>query len=99
VNVVFTHEAEIEIEAIGDHIAKESPGQAIAFVLGLRRHCEKLADMPKRYPLTPRYETSGVRRTVHGNFLVFYRVTSASVEILHIVHGARDYEPLLFPTE
>lgn len=87
------------MEAIGDFIASESPAQALAFVQALRRRCERLADMPRRFPLAPRYEATGVRRMIHGNFLVFYRVTANTVEILHILQGARDYDALLFPTE
>lgn len=41
----------------------------------------------------------GVRRRPHGNYLIFYRVTPESVEVLHILHGARDYEAVLFPDE
>lgn len=97
--VVFSSEAEADLESIADYFAMESPSQALVFVQGLRAHCEKLSDLPKRFPLVPLHETSGVRRMVHGNFLVFYRVSAETVDVLHILHGARDYEPILFPTE
>jgi plasmid stabilization system protein ParE len=38
---------------------------------------------------------SGVRRRVHGNDMILYRVEAERVLILHIVHGARDYGRLL----
>lgn len=53
-----------------------------------------LPDMPKRFPLLRRYRSSGIRRRVHGNYLIFYRIDN---EIVHILHGAIDYEALLFP--
>jgi len=53
--------------------------------------------MPNRYQLTPRYESRSVRRCVFGNYLIFYRVGAANVEILRILHGSRDYEQTLFP--
>lgn len=96
--VVFSSEAEADLESIADYFAMESPSQALVFVQGLRAHCEKLSDLPKRFPLVPQHETSG-RRMVHGNFLVFYRVSPETVDVLHILHGARDYEPILFPSE
>jgi toxin ParE1/3/4 len=49
--------------------------------------------------LVPRHENSGVRRVPHGDYLIFYRVTTDIVEILHILNGARDYERILFPDE
>jgi plasmid stabilization system protein ParE len=29
--------------------------------------------------------------------LIFYRVGADAIEVAYILHGARDYEPLLFP--
>ena len=57
----------------------------------------RLGDMPRAFPLVPRYEHTGVRRLPHGNYLIFYRVAETQVEILHILNGAQNYEPLLFP--
>jgi plasmid stabilization system protein ParE len=56
-----------------------------------------LAEFPKAYPLVPRYEDSGVRRRVCGNYLIFYRTGVDSIDLLYVLHGAMDYEPLLFP--
>jgi toxin ParE1/3/4 len=47
--------------------------------------------MPHRFQLVPRYEPAGVRRRVVEDYLSFYRVCAASVQILHILHGATDY--------
>jgi toxin ParE1/3/4 len=48
-------------------------------------------------PLVPRYEHLGIRRRPFGNYLIFYRIGADAIEVVHILHGARDYEPLLFP--
>ena len=45
----------------------------------------------------PDRESAGIRRKVHGNYLIFYRLGGNEVEIPHMLHGARDYERLLFP--
>ena len=47
----------------------------------------------------PRYEDEGIRRRPFGRFLIFYRVGQDAIEVIHILHGARDYESLLFPEE
>jgi plasmid stabilization system protein ParE len=47
--------------------------------------------------LVPRYEHHGIRRRPFGSYLIFYRVGTEAIEVVHILHGARDYEPLLFP--
>ena len=95
--VVITAEAEADLERIGDHIAEASPERAITFIQEIRQRCEELADLPKRFPLVPRYENGGIRRRVHGNYLVFYRIGVDTIDVVHVLHGAMDYEPMLFP--
>jgi len=34
---------------------------------------------------------------VHENYLIFYRVADRRILILRVLHGAMDYERLLFP--
>jgi plasmid stabilization system protein ParE len=99
VKVALTPEAEHDLTDIGDWIARESPRRALTFVTELRAACAGLADNPMRFQLVDRYQNSDVRRRPHGNYLIFYRVRPDSVEILHILHGARDYGPLLFPDD
>jgi len=95
--VTLTREAEADLEAIGDYIAADNPARAATFVQELVDRIARLGDMPRAFPLVPRYEHTGVRRLPYGNYLIFYRVAKTRVEILHILNGARDYEPLLFP--
>ncbi len=87
--------AELDLGAIGDFIAGDSPSRALSFVLELRAACLALADFPERYPLVPRYEAHGVRRRVQGDYLIFYRADAHGVAVLHILHGAQDYEAIL----
>jgi toxin ParE1/3/4 len=95
--VVIAGKAEADLEQIGDYIAEDNPTRALSFVRELRECCENLADMTKAFPLVPRYEHLGIRRRVHGNYLIFYRVGAAEIEVLHILHGAMNIEPFLFP--
>jgi toxin ParE1/3/4 len=36
-----------------------------------------------------------IRKRVHGDYLIFYRVRGRQVEIVRILHGARDWNALL----
>ncbi|WP_225008038.1 type II toxin-antitoxin system RelE/ParE family toxin [Novosphingobium percolationis] len=96
--VYLTAEAEFDLEAIGDFIARDNPSRALSFLRELREKCLGLADMPERFPLVPRYETAGVRRRVHRDYFIFYRVEAGKVHILHILHGAQNYTAILFPS-
>src|SRR3954447_9814521 len=94
--VVVTAEAEAELEQIFAYVAEQSPRSALTLHRELRERCESLADAPRGYPLVPRYEHLGIRRRPFGNYLIFYRVGADIIEVVHILHGARDYELLLF---
>ena len=97
--VTITAEAEADLEQIANYVAEQSPTSALELVRDLRARCESLRDAPRGYPLVPRYEHLGIRRRSFGRFLIFYRVSTDAIEVIHILHGARDYESLLFPEE
>ena len=45
--IQITAEAEADLEAIGDYIARENPLRAISFVRELYQLCLDIADMPQ----------------------------------------------------
>lgn len=96
--VHFSAGAEHDLETIGDYIARDNPARAISFLRELREKCLGLADFPERFLLVPRYEAMGVRHRTHGNYLIFYRLESDRLIIIHILHGAQDYGAILFPS-
>ena len=55
--------------------------------------------MARAFPLLPGWEDQGVRRRAFGDYLIFYRISSRDVQVLRVLHGARDYERILFPDE
>ncbi len=94
--VLFTEAAESDLEVIGDWIAKDNPGRVATFVRELRRSCVDIGPRPLGYPLVEHRRNDGIRRKVHGNHLIFYRIWLDAVEILRVLHGARDYARILF---
>ena len=92
--------AEAELEDIGDYIARDNPGRAVSFVRELREKCVSLAHMGLSFPLVQRYDHHGARHRVHGNYQSFYRIVGGSderVDVIHILHSARNYAAILFP--
>lgn len=96
--VFITDSAILDLITIADYIRPNNPERAATFVEELLDRCEALANFPQRYALVPRYEHHGIRRCVHANYLIFYRVGTQQVEVIHILNGAQDYEALLFPS-
>ena len=95
--VVITDAAYADLKIIGDFIRIDNPQRAVSFVEELFSRCNELGDMPKAYPLVPRYERFGIRRRVYEDYLIFYRVGKETIDVIHVIHGAQDYEPMLFP--
>ena len=98
--VVLTAAAETDMAEIGDWIARDSPTLAVWFVNQLNEACDGLCDYPKRFQLVANHEETGIRRRPHGDYLIFYWIKDEqTVEILHVLHGARDYERIVFGAE
>jgi len=93
----ITSAAEADLEEIADYIARDNPVRAMTFVRELYKRCFDITDMPEAWPVVPRYEHHGIRRRVHGRYLIFYRVGEDGIVILHVLNGAMDVEAILFP--
>ena len=98
-NVVWTAAAEADLEQISDYIKLDNPVRAVTFVREIVEAGEGIADMALAFPLVPRLEHRGIRRRGFGRYLIFYRIDGEMVQVLHVVHGARDYIRSLFGVE
>ena len=91
--------AELDLRQIGDWIASGSPQRAISFVEELLLACRKIADAPLASQVLASRPESNIRRRPYRDYLIFYRLKDDAIEIVHVIHGARDYEAILFPEE
>ena len=89
--VAFTSEAREDLRDIAEHIATDAPRRALSFIQELRESARGMGRTPRAYPMDPRYESVALRRRVHGNYLILYRIVGDRVDILRIIHGARDH--------
>ncbi|BBO87132.1 type II toxin-antitoxin system RelE/ParE family toxin [Desulfosarcina ovata] len=88
----FSPRAELDLEEIGDYIARDNPSRAISFIISfiqeIRELCFKITAAPEAFPLR-RELGKDIRMVAFRHYLVFYTV-SDSVRIERILHGARD---------
>lgn len=76
-------------------IGLDSPGAAERFLLAAEESCDALADMPE---IGHRWESEDDRlqgvRVWHvkgfESWLIFYRTTEMQIDVLRVIHGARD---------
>jgi len=97
--VQITDAAEVDLEHIGDVIAADNPARGVSFVRELVTRCERLTDMPHRFGLVAGHEDSGIHKVAHHGYLIFYRIGESEVSVIRILHGAMDYEKILFPED
>ncbi len=96
-NIFFSDEAKAGLRAIAFHIARDNKKRALSFIQELREAAMAIGDHPNAYPLIPRYEAYGHRRKPYGAYLIIYTVKMDHIIIDAILHGAQDYEAILFP--
>lgn len=97
--VVVTAEAAADIEAIGDYVALDSPYQAARLLVWLDRAVDDLATVAEHYPVIVVRGEDAIRRRVVGPYNVLYWITDDRVEVVHVVHGARNLKAVLFPDD
>ena len=79
-----------DLTAARDYIARDSATYALAFVERVIAAAERLLDFPRSGRPVPEADDSAIREVPCQSFRVMYRVRDDAVQILAVVHGARD---------
>lgn len=93
--VVFrTSQAENDLTEIALHIAGQNPEAADRWLELIDEKCHTLSSMPemgrKRFDLA-----TGLRSLAVNNYVIFYRPVANGIQVIRVLHGARDI-PALF---
>jgi len=85
--------ARSDLDGIWFYIALDDPEAADKFIRAIISRFPKLAAMPElgrqRGELSPRLRSFPV-----GRYVIFYRPMENEIEVVRILHGARDLPPL-----
>ncbi|MBD5780774.1 type II toxin-antitoxin system RelE/ParE family toxin [Pelagicoccus sp. NFK12] len=91
--LVISEEAESDLEDIWDYIAMDSPLKADRFIDQLFRKCLDLSELDgvgrQRNEL---YQ--GLLSLPHKKFVIFFTREKSKVNIVRILRGSRDLDPL-----
>jgi toxin ParE1/3/4 len=93
--LVISAEARHDLARIGDIIARDNPVRALSFIDELQDRCRSLVAFPLAYPVVSRDPKLGIRRLVHGKYLVFYRVSADEIVVIHILPGRMNIDDIL----
>ena len=86
------------LEQIAAYVEEQSPRSALSLVRELRSAASDWR-CPTRLPWSRAMSIRTICRRPFGRCLIFYRASRALIEVIHILHGARSYEALLFPEQ
>ena len=93
--LVYSGQAQADLDEIFDFIAADNPRRARSYVEEIRQTCRGLCDAPligtARPDLQPDLRIMTFRRRV----VIAYRVPADRLEILRVFSGGRDYETIM----
>lgn len=92
--VRLSDQARADLGEIADYLAERSASASDKAVDRIIATCQSFADTPELGRRREELRT-GLRSFPVGNHLVFYRVWPERVDVLRILHGARNLEELL----
>lgn len=92
--------ARVDVLGIFEFIADENPDAAFRFIDAVRSTEEMLLDMPLMAPASvlglqqfPNMRYRSV--SSFDNYLIFYQPMEQGIDVVRVLHGARDLERLL----
>lgn len=85
----LSRKAEADLDEIWFAIALNNRSAADRLLDRFAYRMAMLEDFPEMGPARPELG-EGARALVEGNYLIIYRLVSGVVEIVRVVHGARD---------
>lgn len=92
----LTPSAETDLQEIWTYIAADNPDAADELEADIFTACQLLADNPQMGSSRPAWSEKPVRFwIVRRNYLIVYAPQAQPLEILRIIHGARNIPKLL----
>jgi len=96
--VLYTATARADIAGIAEYIGRDNPRAAGSVIAAIRKTCASLGERPALGRLRPDL-AENLRSFPVGSYVVFYRISGDTIDIISVLHGARDIANLLGDTD
>jgi len=87
--LVILPAARMDLIEIGDFIALDNPERAASFVAEIESRMNEIAERPGSFPARDELH-KGLRSARHGRYLIFFVEAGDEVQVVRVLHGARD---------
>ncbi len=91
----FTRAADRDLAEIRNYIARDNPEIAKRFVDAIVGHCGDLLSTPHMGPARPDIGPGIRMLIVRRNYAVLYRAEGDEVQVIRVIHTARDIRQVL----
>lgn len=91
--VVWTETATSDLESIVEYVLRDSEFYAISIAREIVAAASSLSTLAERGRTVPEYANPRIREIFVRRYRLIYRLTINRVEILRIIHGAREMPP------
>jgi toxin ParE1/3/4 len=87
--VVWSRRASLDLEAIADYIAADSPTYAGIVVKKVVNQTRALSRFPRSGHKVPEFDNEDIRELLIYSYRIIYRVEEDEVVIAAVIHGKR----------
>ena len=91
--VSTTPQARLDLIEAGLFIAEGNPEAADRFLDAIHKTFQRLLKHPRLGRARPKL-ADDLRSFPHRQYVIFYRITEHGIELVRMLHGARDIPPL-----
>jgi plasmid stabilization system protein ParE len=93
--IKWSPRAVCQFEEICNYIARDSEFYASLFAKRLNIIVKNIPYFPKSGRIVPEYKDENLREKIYQNYRIVYRIKKNLIEIVAIIHGARQFENVL----
>lgn len=87
-NVHWTETAELHLDGIYEHIARDSATYALRTVDRITRKSQQIAEFPLSGRRVPEYNMDQIREVFFGPYRLIYHIKSDAINVIAVIHGA-----------
>ena len=97
--VIWTKNAEFDLESIIEYIKTDSLQKAKNIFFEIKKECANLYYFPERKRIVPELQQIGIlkyREIIHKRWRIIYKIDNTKVYVLLVVDSSRNLEDILF---
>lgn len=99
IEVIWTKNAEFDLETIIEYIKIDSIDNAKKIFFAIKKECANLYYFPERKRIVPELQQIGIlkyREVIYQRWRIIYKIENKKVSILLVVDSSRNLEDILF---